>query len=32
MRPGFGISPMEWDRIIGTLATRNYSVGEVIDR
>jgi len=31
-RPGFGISPMEWDLIIGTLATRNFAVGEVIDR
>ena len=31
-RPGFGISPMEWDRIIGTLATRDFAVGEVIER
>jgi len=31
-RPGFGISPMEWDLIIGTVANRNFAIGEVIDR
>lgn len=31
-RPGFGISPMEWDLIIGTFATRNFAIGEVIER
>lgn len=30
-RPGTGISPMEWDNIIGTLAKRNYSKDELID-
>ena len=29
-RPGSGISPMEWDRMIGTKATRHYSADELI--
>ena len=29
-RPGNGISPMEWDRIVGSVATRDYEVDEVI--
>ncbi len=31
-RPGFGISPMEWDLIIGTVANRNFAIGEMIER
>jgi N,N'-diacetyllegionaminate synthase len=30
-RPGTGISPMEWDRIIGTKAHRNFLIDELID-
>ncbi len=30
-RPGTGVSPMEWDRIIGTTAHRDYFVDELID-
>ena len=30
-RPGTGVSPMEWDRIIGTKAHRDYFVDELID-
>ena len=30
-RPGTGISPMEWDNIIGSKAKRNYSIDELID-
>jgi len=30
-RPGTGISPMEWDRIIGTKAHRDFFVDELID-
>jgi N,N'-diacetyllegionaminate synthase len=30
-RPGTGISPMEWDRIIGTKAHRDYFEDELID-
>ena len=30
-RPGFGISPMEWDKMIGAKATRHYSADELID-
>lgn len=30
-RPGTGISPMEWDRIIGTKAQRDYFIDELID-
>lgn len=30
-RPGTGISPMEWDRIIGTKARRDFREDELID-
>ena len=30
-RPGGGISPMRWDEIIGTVATRNYLPDEMIE-
>lgn len=29
-RPGTGISPMQWDNIIGTVATRDYKKDELI--
>ena len=29
-RPGNGISPMRWDEIIGTVATKDYEVDEII--
>lgn len=29
-RPGTGISPMQWDKILGTAADRNYEVDEMI--
>jgi N,N'-diacetyllegionaminate synthase len=29
-RPGTGISPMKWDEIIGTIATKNYSEDDLI--
>jgi len=29
-RPGTGLCPFRWDDIIGTFATRNYSVDELI--
>ena len=29
-RPGNGISPMRWDDIIGTYATKNYSEDDLI--
>jgi N,N'-diacetyllegionaminate synthase len=29
-RPGTGISPMEWDKVIGTLATKNYKIDDLI--
>ena len=29
-RPGNGISPMDWDDIIGTIATKDYQVDELI--
>lgn len=29
-RPGSGISPMKWDEIIGTVATKNYQEDELI--
>jgi N,N'-diacetyllegionaminate synthase len=29
-RPGNGISPMKWDEIIGTKATKNYRKDELI--
>jgi N,N'-diacetyllegionaminate synthase len=30
-RPGTGISPMDWDRLIGSEATRNFDEDELID-
>jgi len=30
-RPGTGISPMDWDNLIGMISHRNYSVDELID-
>jgi N,N'-diacetyllegionaminate synthase len=30
-RPGNGISPMHWDRIIGSKAFRDFSIDEIID-
>lgn len=30
-RPGTGVSPMEWDRYVGQVATRGYSADELID-
>ena len=30
-RPGTGVSPMEWDRIIGSKAHRDFFVDELID-
>jgi N,N'-diacetyllegionaminate synthase len=30
-RPGTGITPMNWDRIIGSLASRNFIEDELID-
>jgi N,N'-diacetyllegionaminate synthase len=30
-RPGIGISPMEWNRLIGRAANRNYLADELID-
>lgn len=30
-RPGTGVSPMEWDRIIGKKANRDYRADELID-
>lgn len=29
-RPGTGISPMKWDEVIGTIATKNYKADELI--
>ena len=29
-RPGSGISPMKWDEIIGTVATKNYQEDELV--
>lgn len=29
-RPGSGISPMKWDKIIGTKAKKNYTIDELI--
>jgi N,N'-diacetyllegionaminate synthase len=29
-RPGVGISPMAWDKIIGTVATKNYQMDDLI--
>jgi len=30
-RPGTGVSPMNWDRVVGSVAQRNYAVDELID-
>jgi len=30
-RPGLGVSPMFWDRLVGSTATRNYDLDEFID-
>ena len=30
-RPGTGISPMDWDRLFGSKASRNFDVDELID-
>lgn len=30
-RPGTGISPMEWENVIGKAATRNYKMDELIE-
>ena len=29
-RPGYGLSPMKWDEIIGTFAMKNYNQDETI--
>ncbi len=29
-RPGTGISPMAWDKIIGTVATKDYQMDDLI--
>jgi len=29
-RPGNGISPMKWDSIIGTIATKDYKMDDLI--
>jgi len=29
-RPGIGISPMNWDSIIGSIATKNYQMDDLI--
>lgn len=31
LRPGNGISPMEWPRMVGRIATRSYTVGEQLE-
>ena len=30
-RPGYGLSPMHWDRLIGSVASRDYQIDELID-
>ena len=30
-RPGYGLSPMLWNNIIGKRATKNYKANEFID-
>lgn len=32
MRPGTGISPMLWNEVVGSVATRDYKKGECIER
>ena len=29
-RPGTGLSPMAWDKVIGKIATRNFTKDEMI--
>jgi N,N'-diacetyllegionaminate synthase len=29
-RPGLGISPMKWDKVVGSVAAREYEVDEII--
>jgi N,N'-diacetyllegionaminate synthase len=29
-RPGTGISPMQWDSVVGTMATKDYQVDELV--
>ena len=29
-RPGIGISPMNWDSIVGSIATKNYQMDDLI--
>jgi N,N'-diacetyllegionaminate synthase len=29
-RPGTGINPMRWDEVIGTVATKDYEIDELI--
>jgi N,N'-diacetyllegionaminate synthase len=29
-RPGYGISPMRWDEVIGTIAKKDYKEDEII--
>ena len=30
-RPGVGVSPMSWDRMLGLKASRSYQIDELID-
>ena len=30
-RPGTGVSPMEWDQLVGQISTRSYKVNEQIE-
>ena len=30
-RPGYGLSPMQWDDVIGTESTRSYNIDELIE-
>ncbi len=30
-RPGTGVSPMRWDEVVGRIASRNYSIDELIE-
>ena len=29
-RPGTGINPMKWDKVIGSIAKKNYNADELI--
>jgi len=31
-RPGNGISPMEWDNVVGSVATRDYDIDEALQK